>query len=50
MAGLRLEWRPAMTASRALLRTMLPLLVVGVAIGLAITAFLPPETVARVPG
>lgn len=48
--GLRLEWRPAMRASRALLRTMLPLLVVGVAIGLAITAFLPPETVARVPG
>ena len=46
-----------MRASRALLRTMLPLLVVGVAIGLAIpricrqgSAFLPPETVARVPG
>ena len=48
--GLRLEWRPAMGASRALLRTMLPLLVVGVAIGMAITVFLPPETVARVPG
>ena len=48
--GLRLEWRPAMDASRALLRTMLPLLVVGIAIGMAITAFLPAETVARVPG
>ncbi|MDE0288679.1 MAG: permease [bacterium] len=48
--GLRLEWRPAMRASRALLRTMLPLLVLGIAIGMAITAFLPPETVARVPG
>ena len=48
--GLRLEWRPALRASRALLRTMLPLLVLGIAIGLAITAFLPPETVARVPG
>ena len=48
--GLRLEWRPAMGASRALLRTMLPLLVLGIAIGMAITAFLPPETVARVPG
>lgn len=48
--GLRLEWRPAIGASRALLRTMLPLLVVGVAIGMAITAFLLPETVARVPG
>ena len=48
--GLRLEWRPAMGASRALLRTMLPLLVLGIAIGMAITAFLPPDTVARVPG
>ena len=48
--GLRREWRPAMHASRALLRTMLPLLVVGVGIGIAITAFLPAETVARVPG
>ena len=48
--GLRIEWRPAMVASRALLRTMLPLLVLGIAIGMAITAFLPPETVARFPG
>lgn len=48
--GLRREWRPAAAASRALLRTMLPLLVLGIAIGMAITAFLPPETVARVPG
>ena len=29
---------------------MLPLLVLGIAIGLAITVFLPAETVARVPG
>lgn len=48
--GLRREWRPAAAASRALLRTMLPLLVLGIAIGMAITAFLPPEAVARVPG
>ena len=48
--GVRREWRPAMHASRTLLRTMLPLLVVGVGIGMAITAFLPAETVARVPG
>ena len=48
-AGLRLEWRPAMRSSRALLRTMLPLLVIGVGIGVAITAFLPPETTARIP-
>ena len=45
-AGLHLEWRPAMRSSRALLRTMLPLLVTG---GLAITAFQPPETTARIP-
>ena len=48
-AGIGLEWRPAWTASRALLRTMLPLLVVGVGIGLAIAVFLPAETVARIP-
>ena len=48
--GIRREWRPAMRSSRALLRTMLPLLVVGVGLGLAITSFLPAETVARVPG
>lgn len=48
-AGLRFEWRPAWRASRALLRTMLPLLVVGVGIGLAITAFLPTQTAARIP-
>ena len=48
-AGIGLEWRPAWKASRALLRTMLPLLVVGVGIGLAITVFLPAETVARIP-
>ncbi len=47
--GYRREWRPAWRASRALLRTMLPLLVVGVGIGLAITALLPPETAARIP-
>jgi len=40
-AGIGLEWRPAWKSSRALLRTMLPLLVVGVGIGLAITVFLP---------
>lgn len=48
-AGIGLEWRPAWRASRALLRTMLPLLVVGVGIGLAITVFLPTETAARIP-
>ena len=48
--GIRREWRPALRSSRALLRTMLPLLVVGVGIGMAITSFLPAETVARVPG
>ncbi len=48
--GIRQEWRPALRSSRSLLRTMLPLLVVGIGIGLAITAFLPAETVARVPG
>ncbi len=48
--GLRREWRPAMRSSQSLLRTMLPLLVLGVGIGIAITAFLPAETVARVPG
>ena len=48
--GMGREWRPAMRASKALLRTMLPLLVVGVGIGMGITAFLPAETVARVPG
>lgn len=48
--GMRREWRPAMHSSRTLLRTMLPLLVVGVGIGMAITYFLPAETVARVPG
>ena len=48
-AGWRAEWRPAWRASRALLRTMLPLLVVGVGLGLAITALLPPETAARIP-
>lgn len=47
--GLRGEWRPAMLSARALLRTMLPLLALGVLIGLAIAAFLPAETVARVP-
>jgi len=47
--GLRTEWRPSMRSSRALLRTMLPLLALGVLIGLAITAFLPAEQVARVP-
>lgn len=47
--GLRREWRPAMLSARALLRTMLPLLALGVLIGLGITAFLPAETVARVP-
>ena len=39
-----------MRSSKALMRTMLPLLVVGIGIGMAITAFLPSETVARVPG
>lgn len=48
--GFGREWRPAMRSSRRLLRTMLPLLVLGVGIGMAITAFLPAETVARVPG
>lgn len=48
--GIRQEWRPAMRSSRALLRTMLPLLVLGVGIGMAITWFLPADTVARVPG
>jgi len=48
-AGVGREWRPAWKRSRALLRTMLPLLVVGVGIGLAITVFLPAETVARIP-
>ena len=48
-AGWRAELGPAWRASRALLRTMLPLLVVGVGIGLAITALLPPETAARIP-
>ena len=43
------EWRPALQASVRLLRTMVPLLVVGVGIGLAITALLPAETAARVP-
>jgi len=43
------EWRPALQASGRLLRTMVPLLVVGVGIGLAITALLPAETAARVP-
>ena len=43
------EWRPAMLSARALLRTMLPLLALGILIGLAIAAFLPAETVARVP-
>lgn len=47
--GLRKEWRPAMLSARALLRTMLPLLALGILIGLAIAAFLPTETVARVP-
>ena len=47
--GLKREWRPAMLSARALLRTMLPLLALGVLIGLAIAAFLPAETVARVP-
>lgn len=48
--GFRQEWRPALRSSRGLLRTMLPLLVLGVGIGTAITAFLPADTVARVPG
>ncbi len=48
-AGIRHEWRPAWRSSRALLRTMLPLLVVGVGIGLAITALVPAETAARAP-
>ncbi len=47
--GLGKEWRPAMLSARALLRTMLPLLALGILIGLAIAAFLPAETVARVP-
>lgn len=47
--GLGTEWRPAMLSARALLRTMLPLLALGVLIGLGIAAFLPAETVARVP-
>ena len=47
--GLSKEWRPALLSARSLLRTMLPLLALGVLIGLAITAFLPTETVARVP-
>ena len=37
-----------MLSARALLRTMLPLLALGILIGLAIAAFLPAETVARV--
>ena len=48
-AGWRAEFGPAWRASRALVRTMLPLLVVGVGIGLAIAAFLPPETAAGIP-
>ena len=48
--GIVRNGRPVMRSSRALLRTMLPLLVVGIGIGMAITAFLPVETVARVPG
>ncbi len=48
--GFRQEWSPALRSSRGLLRTMLPLLVLGVGIGTAITAFLPADTVARVPG
>jgi hypothetical protein len=48
-AGLRAESGPAWRASRALLRTMVPLLVVGVGIGLAITNFLPAQTAAQIP-
>lgn len=46
--GWKAEWRPAWRASWKLLRTMLPLLVAGVGIGLLIAAFLPPEATARV--
>jgi len=48
-AGIGLEWRPAWKASRALLRTILPRLGVGVGSGLAIAVFVPAETVARIP-
>lgn len=48
--GLRREIRPATSAALALLRSVALLLLAGVAIGLAIEAFVGPEDVARVTG
>ena len=47
-AGWRLESRQAWRASRQLLRTMAPLLAVGIGIGLAITAVIPPDAASSV--
>ncbi|MDW3219409.1 MAG: permease [Acidimicrobiales bacterium] len=48
--GLRRESGPAWQASMRLLRTMLPLLAVGLGIGLAIESFVDAETAARITG
>lgn len=48
--GLRTEVAPAWVAARRLLRSLGPLLLVGVAIGLAIEAFVSPEMAARFTG
>ena len=49
-AGLREESRGAVRAATSLLRTVGPLLLAGVAIGLAIEALVSPETVATITG
>jgi uncharacterized membrane protein YraQ (UPF0718 family) len=48
--GLRAEVGPAWESSVALLRTMVPLLAIGLAIGLAIEALVDAETAARITG
>lgn len=48
--GLRVETRAARSAAARLLRSLGPVLLVGVAIGLAIEALVPPEAVARLTG
>ncbi len=49
-AGLKIEARQAATSAKNLLRSFGPLLAIGVAVGLAIEAFISPETAARITG
>ena len=46
-SGMRTEWRPAATAATGLVRAMLPLLTIGVVIGVAMTSFISPDAASR---